>query len=339
MTLRANTKFYTPNMMVNKNNISFLFYVVSEDNNNYYGYHNNRYTYVNKTNIESIEPTTLKTNSVGKYGGSSLLTQRTRSSYGTVVAPVFPDISSDWYYYGFPSKVAVASTLGSIVAVIPLDVYAVNSGSLYFGLGTPPDRYGYLDQNGAFSTTFYKNMQFKAGDYLFTILLKKEFYPLTQLNVNSYWNLLMEISGVDAGSTSSMNISMTSGMSSSQTTEFGISIGSTIGFEAGTDFAKVTAQLSIELSASFSTTVEVNQSLTTSATVDFQSQLKDQRIACYQFIEGYSISLGQDIINLVNSFNQNGGGFGANWLKAQVSTYQAPYATNYFRKAYVLSQT
>lgn len=262
----------------------------------------------NPTGFEPMQPQLL--------GGSGSPSDTKGNNFGTVVAPVFPKVEPNWYYTGFPAKVAVGGSQGNLIDYIPIYFYATRDGNEKFTLPKLPDRLGYLDTNNTFTETLVWDGSFKKDQLLFVVLLDKKDPACagSKVNNNSYWGLMTEFSNIDPGSTASKTITITSGVSKEKSFTFSTSIGMKITAKAGIPgIVELSQEFSASLSTSFGSKIDVSSQVTTSDTVNFQAQDKTQRIATFQFFEQYNINAAKPLQDKVKDYNNKSKNYVANF--------------------------
>lgn len=262
------------------------------------------------------------------------------SSKDTVISPVFPEIDSNWFYTGFPSKLKVGGTSGNLIEYIPIYFYATKDGNEMLTLPKLPDRLGYLDKNSVFHEDLIFEGPFEKGDLLFTLLLNKNTPSCSKCKIinTSYWKILSEYSNIDARSETNKSITFTSGTAVDNRDSMALCIGSNI---ADNSLSKtnheILDKISNDLSHSFNSNVCISEELTTTHTIRFKPQPKAQRIATYQFVEKYTLDSTDSLEENISFFNNKTKNFIATFAKGKFEARSFNYNTNYFASAFVLN--
>ncbi|AEB76353.1 hypothetical protein [Clostridium botulinum] len=326
---------------LNMNTISDMRYVKFDEPKNPYNTSTNKFFNYNTTNSFTSIPDTVDSYLPGGkeiFTNISTHTDKTRSD--TVISPVFPKIESEWFYEGFPSKLKVGGTNSNLIKYIPIHFYATKNGNETFTLPKLPDRLGYLDSNNNFSETFVWKGLFKKGSLLFTVLLDKNDSACKgcRLNNSSHWNLIKEFDNVSARSEAKKCLTLTSGIKENECYSMALSIGSHV-FTNSTrnNISELYNKLSAELSKSFNSNVSILQEIATNSSIEFEPQLKSQRIATYQFIESFKIDTDDLLQKKIKFFNDSNMNFVTNFTKAKFEEKIFDYNTHYFAKAFVLN--
>ncbi|KEI05442.1 hypothetical protein [Clostridium botulinum] len=325
---------------LNMNIISDMRYVKFAEPTNPYNTSINNFFNDTVTNTFTSIPNTLDSYlASGKKIFTNISTHTDKTRSDTVICPVFPEIESEWFYKGFPSKLKVGGTNSNLIKYIPIHFYATKNGNETFTLPKLPDRLGYLDSNNHFSQTFVWKGPFKKGNLLFTVLLNKNDSACKgcRLNNSSYWNLITEFDDAGAESKDKKSLTLTSGIKENECYSMALSIGSHISTNSNKNNRyKIYNKLSSELSESFNSNVSILEEITTNSSIEFKPQSKPQRIAAYQFVESFKIDIDDLLQEKIKFFNNSDINFVANFTKAKFEEKVFDYNTHYFAKAFVL---
>lgn len=255
---------------------------------------------------------------------------------------VFPKADPNWFSQGYPQTVDAGRVNGGLISYVPVSFFARNNGTVNIAFDPVSIYDGYINTDGKFATTIDIHRDFKAGEFVFAILLDRYAGAAryTMINNYSYWQLLSEVSNVQPGETVKKEVTITAGVTTEESKTFSTSIGSTVGFEGGVEGAEVLATISVELSESFSASIAIASQQTVRDSITFPAQEKIQRDALYQFIEEYQIIPGSPLKgwrDYLNGTSTEEARFFSSQFVCNVD--QAPpfkYQSKYYATSYIL---
>ncbi|PAB60620.1 hypothetical protein [Anaeromicrobium sediminis] len=253
----------------------------------------------------------------------------------------FPQIDPNWFYAGFPSKIVVDETPGSLLDYVPISVYAkMNTPGIFLILPKYEDRLGYLDINGAFVKEYNKPVSFKRGQRIFTILIDKnsEIARDSYLLCNSYWSLLSETSGIEPDTITSKTINLNFGINKSEFYKLGNSTGiySPDPEKEREYFHELRKIDSTLYTQAFRKNIEIHSKQELNLHMEFEPQSKAQKIAAYQFCQQFSIKPGKRLLEYVDKLNDRKYNPYASFSIAKFDCNPYSYKTKYCKEAVVL---
>jgi hypothetical protein len=278
----------------------------------------------------SVKPTSLEINP----------RNRNNNTFGQRFTS-FPKADPNWFHRGFPSKIVVEETQGSLLDYVPINVYAkISTPSMFLILPKYEDRLGYLDMNGTFVKEYNKPISFKRGQKIFTILIDKNANVArgSHLLCTSYWSLLSQASGLEPDVISSNTIHLNFGIDKSEFYQLGNSTGiySPDPEKEKEYFHQLRKIDSTIYTQSFRKKINIESKEELSIHVDFEPQSKAQKIAAYQLCQQFSIRPGKRLLDYVDKLNDKKYNPYATFSKAQFDYNAYSYKTKYCEKSLVL---
>ena len=346
MALNSTSKLNTPQIFNLISGKKLVFTPTREDADYYYGYSGVMTGKINKADISTISNISDLYLDKFNLGGSTLLTQQSGTNFlkelsssenfTTVAEPIFPYIPASWFNNGFPSTIHIKTTTGDLSNVIPIDFYAYTSGTTTFTNNNPPsDVSGFLNSNKVYSKTLNVSMTFREGDYLFSVLLKKDSYPQSKISVDSYWKLLLNFSNLINTNIVFGGQILPSGLNMPDVCKLAVNTGSTLNYSPFSTLSSAVSTLSSELSSSFNKNIVIDEYIDPPSNISFAYKTGEQNVALYQFNETYTLIPNPELRYKAYLLSYTDSGF-PDYARAYLPTTAYTYASRYLSSVYVL---